>query len=354
MKRYFLIIFCIFSQMHGMEEQPKKHWSKSDELCLRFSAFIGNINSYTTEPLVGGLLGEAPVLCTVNGNKYVARVFKGSPNGRDYDDSRRIKVGIHFFAAIEGLAPKIYNYSVLNNDYDYVIMDFIDTHTLSLEQAHRPEVINCVARKLHRIDKLGRGLETSNKETVFDEIMRLHNAVEKKKIPAIAPILEGLKNTAATIEQKIKDDGRPLVINHNDFHPRNIFFIDNDIKIIDWDTLCLNYQFYDLAGYSLFTCLNKEQDLHLLTEYLECKPTQSDIDYFKKVKLAGRVCLVLSGLQFVESVLEDISVEPIEDFEYYATAFARDNSSDSSEFFYKFGMSQLKELRREYKEFESI
>ncbi len=351
MKHYYLIVFCIFAQIHGMEEQIV-HWSKSPELYRRFEAFIGNIHSYKTEPLVGGLLSEAPVLCIVNDKKYVARVFKDSSGEQKYD-SRRIKVGIHFFAAQEGLAPKIYNYSVLNDDYDYVIMDFIDTHTLSLEQAHRPEVINCVAHKLNRIDKLGRDPETS-KETVFDEIMRIQSDIEKKKIPAIEAVLQELNNTVTKLHQSIQNDGRPLIINHNDFHPRNIFFIDNDIKIIDWDTLCLNYQFYDLAGYSLFTCLNKEQDLHLLTEYLECKPTQFDIDYFKKVKLAGRACLVLRGLQFVEAGFEDISVEPMEDFEYYATAFARDNSSDSSEFFYKFGMSQLKELREEYKEFESI
>lgn len=347
MKSYFLIGLCVVAQISGME-QSNEHWSDRAHFSYHFERFLGAIVSYKTEPLTGGLLSEAPVLCTVNDKKYVARRFKGS------QDDQRIKMDICCIAAHDGLTPKVYSCGVHNNDSYYIIMDFMNTPTLSLEQARRPEVISSVAQKLKKIGQFDVDMETSNKENVFDEIMRMHNAIENKKIAELAAVLKEMKNTADIIHQKIKDDHRPLVINHTDFHPRNIFFIDNDIKIIDWDTLCLNYQFYDVAGYSLFSCLNKEQDLCLLTEYLERKPTQSDIDYFKKVKLAGRVCLVLSGLQFVEGVLEDIPMESIKDFEYYATAFARDNSSDSSEFFYKFGMSQLQELRREYKEFENI
>jgi thiamine kinase-like enzyme len=348
MKRYLLIVMCVVAQMSGME-QPKEHWSDRAQLSRYFQQFLCNIVSYKAEPLAGGLLSEAPVLCTVNDKKYVARRFKGSL------DDLRIKERIYCVTCCTKLAPTMRtSYIDRSNDYLYIITDFINVPTLSLEQARKSEVISCVAQKLRLIGKCHEGMATNNKETVFDEIMRMHNAIEKKKIVELAAVLKEMKDTAEMVHQKIKEDKRPLIINHNDFHPRNIFFIDNDIKIIDWDTICLNYQFYDVAGYSLFTCLNKEQDMQLLTEYLECQPTQSDIDYFKKVKLAGRVCLVLSGLQFVDNVLEDIPAESIEDFEHYATAFARDNSSDSSQFFYKFGMSQLKELRREYKELENM
>jgi thiamine kinase-like enzyme len=343
MKSYCVVFFCLFGQLYTMEQLDHEALVHKG-----FEQFVGTIWHYKPEQnLSGGLLSIPPYVCEVNDKQYVVRLFKKSL------PERHVGVLTHIFVGNKNLAPMVH-YSHHGDEFSFIIMDFINTPTLSLQQARNPEVIRCVAQQLKKIGQFNPDMTTNYKENVFDEIMRIHNAIESKKVAEhyfMRKILKEMKYTAETINQKIKDDNRPLVINHNDFHPRNIFFTNNDIKIVDWDTLALNYQFYDLVGYSLFSCLNEEQESDLLTEYLERTPTLLDTDYFEKVKLMGRVCLVLSGFQFVENLPKNMTMYEIKDFEHYATAFAQDSSSDSPDFFYAFGMSQLRELRKECKKF---
>lgn len=343
MKRYCFVVFCFIVQIYGME-QSIENWSNSPIVREGFEQFLGSVYSYESQPLVGGLLSEAPCVCTVNDNKYVARIFKGLP------DNRQTKVAINCLVADKGIAPKIY-YHDHHDDFSFVIMDFVNTHTLFFEQAHDHLILDLVAQKVKLIEQFDVNMVTANKETLFDETMRHYESIKKKHTAShVNVILEELKYKTEILYQKIKNQGRPLVINHNDLHPRNMFFINNDLVIIDWETIALSYKFGDLALYSILSSLNKKDDLYLLTRYLECIPSADDEQYFKMVKLMGRIGVVLSCFDFIEAIPE--STEVIREFRQYAMAFAHDTSADSSKFFYEFGMSQLQEFREEFEKFE--
>ena len=146
----------------------------------------------------------------------------------------------------------------------------------------------------------------------------------------------------------------PLVINHNDFHLRNIFFSHDDIEIIDWDSLAQNYEFCDLALYSICSCLNAADDYYLLTHYLQRPPIFFDIQRFRKIKLMMRIADMMTVFDFVESIPEFLPMESIKDFIYYSIIFAQGANDDSPEFFYALGMSELREFREEYKKLEEV
>ncbi|HEX4069406.1 MAG TPA: phosphotransferase, partial [Candidatus Babeliales bacterium] len=334
MKWYVLVFLCSIAQLYGMEESVK-YWSDNPAVRNGFENFLGKINFYTTKSLMGGLSNEAPVICTVNDKKYVARMFKGLP------DDRHNRAHINKLAADKGLAPKVHYHGHCDDTFDFMIMDFVDASTLSLEQANNPKVIDLIAKKVKLIAQFDKNIVTHNKENCFDETIRHYHSVKKKNCDNFDAVLEEVKNKTELIHQEIDKHKRPLVIGHNDFHPRNIFFKNNDIVIIDWDTLALNYEFGDLTAYSIFSCLSHKNDIRLLRKYLGCIPTDEDKHYFKTVKLLSRACLVLSFFEFVDCIPESVSVESIKNFKHYATCFAQGTDFDVPDFFYECGMSQL-------------
>jgi len=230
-------------------------------------------------------------------------------------------------------------------------MDFVDVSTLSFEQAVRRVAFDSVAQKVKLIAEFDATMETKNKETYFDEGISHYKSLKQKKLVNLNPILEEIKDKMEVVAQKINSYDRPLVMNHNDFQPRNMFFAHDDIVVIDWEFIGLNYEFADLAAYSIFFCLNEEDDFYLLTKYLQYVPSRDDEGYYKMVKLMTRVLYILSFFELVDYIPE---VESIKYFKHYAALFAQDTISDSSDFFYEFSMSQLQELRREYEKFESL
>lgn len=338
MRFYYFIFFCFVIQMYGTE-QSIKNWSNNCIIYKGFEQFIGNIDSYQSQPLVGGLSSKAPCLCIVNNHKYVTSVFEGSL------DARQAKAAIHCLFAKKGIAPQIYHQDH-HDDLSFIIMEFIDAPSLSFEQASNHSILDLVAQKVRCIAHSDLNVVTSNKENLFDEILRHYESIKNKNFINFDFILEEVKCKTEVIHQKINEQKRPLVLGHNDFHPRNMFFINNNIVIIDWDTVAPNYEFGDLVAYSVFSCLSAEDDMRLLSEYLQRIPSVLDKQYFKFVKLMARACLVLSFFELMHYIPE--STKLIEDFKYYAVAFAQSTVFDSAEFFYECGMSQLQELRREY------
>lgn len=346
MKSYFFIFLCCVGQTHAMEQQDLLPHSAA--IYNGFKQFLGNIYHYKFEQkLVGGVINTPPCVYEVNDNKYVARTFGESR------EARHNRVAMHLFVANKHLAPKIY-YHHHDDDFSFVIMDFIAVPTLSFEQAQQSKVLALVGQKVRSIAQFDINMATNKKENLFDDIIKHYKSIKSKKLLDLDPIIEEIKNKAEILHRVIENEQRPLVINHNDFHLRNIFFTHDDIKIIDWDTVAPNYEFCDLALYSICSCLSEADDSYLLTHYLQRTPLFFDIQSFRKIKLMTRIADMLTVFDFIKSIPESLAVESIKDFKYYSILFAQSANEDSPEFFYALGMSELREFHEEYKKLEGV
>jgi len=312
-----------------------------------FKQFLGDIYNYKCEQLSGGVSYNTQYLCTVNDKKYVVRVLK------EPLPTRHNEVSVHLFAANKFFAPMIHYYEH-NEEFSFVIMDFINGHTLTLDEAHRFDVLDLMAEKIRLIHQWDASLlPYSSKRDLFAEITENYKKIKNKNLCSfLIPILEEVLHKAEIINQKVKSEQRLFVVNHNDLLPRNIFFTGNNIVIIDWENVGLNDVFYDLASYSMFACLNDEDDFYLLTQYLQRSPLYSDIQHFKCVKLMSRVFDTFSVFAFLDYISESIPMESIEDFMYYQNIFAQDSSINSSEFLYAMTLGQIREFFKEYKRCE--
>jgi hypothetical protein len=342
-KYHILIVLCCIAQSY-IGAQHDKNWQNHPVIRSGFEQFLGDIHLYTFRTLVGGLVSDAPCVCTVNGHTYVTRIFRGSP------ESRQTQIAMNCFVSDYGVAPKIYHHGH-HDDFSFIIMDFVDAPTLSFEQGVQHAVMDAVACTLRSIAHIDNTLETNNKENYFKESMRHYHNLKQRNFTTFDPVLEEIKDKLEVIAQKLNGYNRPLVMSHNDFQPRNMFFVDNKMVVIDWDFMGPNYECADLAAYSVYFCLHEEDDLYLLTQYLQRIPSRDDLHYFKTVKIMTRLLYSVSFFELVDCIPE---VESIADFKHYARLFAQDATSDSSEFFYELGMSQLQELRREYELLKNI
>lgn len=332
---YFLLLMFFYSLLISTTNQEK------DAIFNGFTQFLGEIHQYESVPLIGGLSKNTQYLYLVNDNKYVVRVLGEIPS------KRQSEVNIHCLAADNGIAPKLYYY---DDKYSFIIMDFIEGHTLYLEDAKRYDVLNFIAQKVHLINQLD-GSKFTNKDgwNLFAQINKDYNKIKTQDNVILNCMIEQTFKGMEIIHQSLEEQLRPLVFCHNDLNYRNIFFTKKDVVLIDWEMAGMNYKFYDLAYYSVFQCLNETDDYYLLTKYFQEDPSSVDIDYFKRIKLMIRCCNAFYILAFLENIPKSISMESIKDLECYARIFCKDATVMSSEFLYAIAICQLRLFDEEYK-----
>jgi len=329
----FFIITCSLAQ-------------ENDVIYNGFQKFLGTIDCYECEQISGGLSHNTQYLCTVNDKKYIVRMLNEPLL------IRQSEVLIHLLAANKNIAPKIHYYDT--NEYTMVIMDFIEGKTLLLEQACRRDVLDLIVQSVKAVAQFDQNLvmDPDKKDLLVETVQRYETIKNQRGEELDYIIMQALDNVVC-VHQVIENAQRPLVVNHHDLHPRNIFFTDNDMAIIDWERAAINYELYDLAIYSIYACLDEYDDYYVLTKYLERSPLDEDVYYFNCLKLMMRVHIALDFFTCTPHIPECISGKPIKDFKYYGTIFAHDSSANSPEFLYAIGISLLQEFFAEYKKFEN-
>jgi len=338
---HVVIFLFLLSPYHIVYGSPQKN----EAIYNGFKQFLGTIYHYKCVPLNGGLSKNMQYICRVNGNKYVVRMLN------EPLPIRKSEIYTHLLAARQHISPHIYFYD--DTEYSFVIMDFIEGQTLLVEQASEKEILDLIAQKVRSIAQLDANeLITTNKKDVLAETLFYYKKIKEKGCFELNLILEEALYKAGIVYKKIESECRPLVFSHNDLHVRNIFFIHDDIMVIDWETGAINYEWYDLANYSVYSCLHEADEHYLLSEYLQRFPTCSELRHFEDIKLLVKVFNAFGFLICLDGMPQSVSMESIKDFTYYAHVFAQDTNANNSEFLYSLGMSLLQDFFEGYKDFE--
>lgn len=329
---YFLSLLCPF--FIAADDVAKK-----DLIILAnaFQQFLPYVDVIEATSLCGGSdTIRKKFYCTVNGKKYIACMLSAS-----YSE-RKKEVETHLQAMKHGIAPTLYYY---DSDYTIEIMDFIEGQTLSIMESAQPYVLEEVAQAVYFLGTLK--LDIPQKKlfacihNYYDELMTRKSFISELLIKAMQA-LEPLENY-------VKAEDYAIVVCHSDLHPRNLFFQQQKLLIIDWEEAALCYEFFDLSCYSIFANLNDTLDLYLLQKYLQHTPTQREIKKFRVMKLIVRLYDALGMLSRLENIHEFSSLEPqsLKSYSYYEAIFANDPDENSSDFFYRLGLSQLLEFLKQ-------
>ena len=316
---------------------------QSDPIYEGFMQFLGPLYQYECKQLSGGQMSSMQ-LCVVNGKKYVTRIINTPLS------VRRDEVLIHVDMAAKNIAPHIYYYQ---DDYSLMIMEYIEGKTLCWQQARGDNVLQCIAQKVRSISSCDKETLTYAKRiNIFDIISSCYEKIKTRSCAIEGAIFDEAFDKAQIVYHRIESRKPRLVLSHNDLHPRNIFFTNNDISIIDWETIGLNYEFFDLALYSLYSCLRDEDEYNLFTYYLQKEPSAQDLQQFKDVKLLISVYGSFWNFAFSDDMPQDISLDMVDDFDYYIKLFTETHEEDSAQFWFMFSASLLQKFFKEYERFE--
>jgi thiamine kinase-like enzyme len=258
----------------------------------------------TAKVLSGGLSGMPIFLVTTDSTQYVVRfLISKSPDERNQEISG-LKI-----ASQEGYGPHLY---FVDPKQEYVIMEYIKSQPLSLEQRQSDKLYRALGNLLRKIHH---GPAFSNKLNFFDDIQEEIQALHAKNDASI-PLAK-----IESIIMRIRQAVTPYLISapsHGDLNPNNLLFDGNDFKAIDYEGVMQTDPYVDLATVAIYYCF--DDPLHesiLLSTYLGRQPSSKEEAklYLAKQAIWIRYAAVLLYLTPEKSLhYESVQVQRYWDF----------------------------------------
>lgn len=306
----------------------------SKDLITLCSSYLPHDNNFDITPIAIGCTDEKFRIKT-NNQSYLIKFFgELSPN-----PSHEIKA--HLIAAEKGIAPRIHF-----SNPTTLLMDFIAENTLPIDQAKEPSFLNKIACAIQKINAMTKKEQFIDMD-IFGTIQKNFEYLNPQE--SLTPILAQAKNQFKSLMDDILAQSKPLVFCHGDLHPRNIFFTNQKIVLIDWSDGGMNYPFFDLASIAVFCCLTDKNETSLLTHYLKKEPTHNEVSYFQSMK---KIVRIYDALRFL-TYLQDQSIplvnnESARDFAHLQTIWVEDEAvATDVEFLHEFAHSQLQEFLKQ-------
>lgn len=219
-------------------------------------------------------LNNISYLLKTGDKSYVVRVFK---NKKSVNISRDFEFQAQLKAFEKNIAAKPI---FINNNF--MIYEFLDGY-------HKINLNNKNIKKLAiTIDKLHKIELKSKKYNLFKDLKIYKKQLKDSKSTSILLDLE--KDI-----KKLKNYKKELALVHHDLNSKNILFLKNSIKIIDWEYAGTNDIYFDLATICIEFNLDKKQEKLFLKNYFKNKKKESK----KKLKIYKNIYKNICSLWFM-------------------------------------------------------
>ena len=179
-------------------------------------------------------------------DKYIIRVFKSNSS---VNISRKFEFDTQKKAYTHNIAAKPI---ILNNDF----MVYKYSKGIHKTKLSKIDIKNLVLKlkKFHSFKTINK---TYDFNADFKEYKKTLKDNKSQKL-----IIDSIK-----ILNKLKKYKLQLGLVHHDLNPKNIIFLNNNIKIIDWEYAGTNDIFFDLATICIEFRLNSKEERILLNSY---------------------------------------------------------------------------------------
>ena len=282
------------------------------------------------------------LLITTRDTKYVLRIKKEKPSLRD------LKRELFAMQEAESrfIAPHIY---YVTGDCCAVLMEYIETNTLSLEQSRQPENIIKIAQALHTAHTIPPNphFEVSGIATTQEVYQLICNEEQIK-----APLNEAIALVHEYDEKLARMETYKVNI-HGDLNPRNILLESDRAIFIDWEYTGWEDPFMDLSYLALRLDYNEQEEMLFLESYLQHIPSENEIERYycaKKLNYAElTIYFFYFSLKWHQSGYSLDPNEPLQEWAYYVKEYMDKNESEISlaQYYYDMARCCLKNAHRE-------
>lgn len=208
---------------------------------------------------LGGGLTNVNYQVSADGVACVVRIFGENTELLGIDRIRETEC--HRAAAAAGVASQVIAFLP---QHRALVTQFIEGKVLTAADAHRPEILRCIAQALRRCHRhpVEAHLGAFSALAVIRQYHQLASD-RRARLPAELPeclaILEGIEN-------ELKGGPAPCLC-HNDLLAENFIDQGGTLRIIDWEYGGLGDPFFDLGNFAVNTGLTEVEERLLLTEY---------------------------------------------------------------------------------------
>lgn len=334
MRKYILLNIIIFLSFHTQIYSADQRQDIDEVLGVYFSDCKEAIH---VQPLFGGCEAVSYTLYK-DAQRYVLRFFNDQPlqmNQRElYAMQEAAKIGI---------SPRLY---YITSDVKAVLMEFIEGETASIASAKLPENSIKIAQALRKIHAIAKNPYPREDFLTWNEDFYHRIVTMGKNNDDVENAIQFIRENVNEIEKSTINK----VNTHGDLNPRNIFFGEKKVQLIDWTYSRWEDPFNDLAIFSLYHCYDAHEELFLLEAYLEHVPTVEEIQRFNMNKKLSLANLFLNMYSYAfdkvktdPSLQIDTSVQP-HSWQHYAKIFAQRVEQLTPQFFYEWARSAFNEL----------
>jgi thiamine kinase-like enzyme len=268
-------------------------YKKSAEAMIKKNLLIKS--GLSTKEVGGGFSGNLIYLSTDGKNKYIVKFFKNKERGaREIYNSQ--------IASKEGIGSRVY---FSDPSKGRLVMEYLDCKELSKEGLKSTQICIDLA---HLLQKIHKGEPFGNFEFNPFKNVEQDGHLNKFKGSQIIP-LDKIEDIVNCI-QKVLMPTLEKVPCHNDLHYKNLIFLENGIKAIDYAWAGQNDPYFDIAfvAISPFVYSNPLHEEVLFKTYLGHIPSEREK---AKLYLMKQIALIRSALNALNGAsLDDISQHP--------------------------------------------
>lgn len=243
-------------------------------------------------PLKGGLSGAT--ICKVSDGKktYVVRYF------RDKGDTYiKREIQAQKIASDGGYGPHVYAY-----DDKKIIMSFLEGSEETIDPATKAFKMAELLKKIHNGPAFGeRESLVYQGNRLLARVAMYPKGVDKDKIVSIVN-----KLAAFPIVNK-----SPI---HGDLNPNNIFFVNGEYKVIDFENAGQDDPFFDVATVIIYNFGDTPYEAEFLKYYLGHIPSKEEIIHLNAMKQA--VC-IFNGLTLISRIQPQIIQQAGKPIDFY-------------------------------------
>ncbi len=252
------------------------HFSLGEALTDLSAAVITDImqtDEYTLEPVTGGLSGAKLYKVSAKEHAYLIRYTSGIFGRKQIHQEFYIQESM----SQQHITPKVY---YANPDQGIIVMDFIDNE---LPQGRSPSILKNIPNGLEKTIKLMKTLHATpyEKISLTNRVAQDYIAYSLANIPqdflpaAYVKIIQAFVKKPWPLDQ--------VVITHNDFRSDNLLF-NEKFQLIDWELAGLSHPLYDLAYFSNFQAMSRDEGADILELYLERLPQANELNIFQTLR----------------------------------------------------------------------
>ncbi len=263
-------------------------------------------------------------------------------NEKFFTPGRMNEIAFHQYAEKEGFGPEVI-YS--DAQAGIIIMEYLTPSQydkVSLDRYKQIDLLLSCVKKIHEIST--DEFVVRRQQDVFTSIINKRFSYVLKQNKLCGMNLIPLKELLAFFESCIDTNVAPVLV-HGDLHRLNIFFYDEKIKLIDFETVRYDHPYVDLAHLAVFFGCDKQEEKYLLEQYWNRQISQHDLFQFAIFK--AFVCakfafwmLEIADKNSIQAQQNVFYVKPL-------TEFLNDVFEDKNpEWCYRAGICALKEAEK--------